>query len=129
MDSELDSSSITPSTSQTSSRTRGISAHKTWSHSRWGIASNGEDPKKHYCLHCEEEGKERGDIYSNNVTTNFRGHLLAKHQIIVEREENPIRLAVRKQLKSLYLEARSSGEAKEINTQVFQDHLDQDAID
>jgi hypothetical protein len=123
---DSDSSSFAPPSTQDSScmKTRGISAHTTWAQSRWGIAANGEDPKKHYCIHCTTTDK----IYSTKTTTNFCTHLEKEHRIIIEREPTSIQAIVLQQLKSLYLQAKSAGESKEIDTQVFQGYLDQDAI-
>jgi hypothetical protein len=124
MDSEADSSLLTRSTTQDSIQTgsRGQSAHTTWIYSR--TVHDGEDPKLKYCIYCTE-----APIYCTTVTTNMRDHLKSKHQIIIERTPGPIQAATIQQLQQLYLRAESSGQIEEINTQVFQKHLDQDIID
>ena len=126
MASEADSSLFEHSATQDSSqtRTRGPSAHTTWIHSHTACETNGEDPKLNYCIHCAMT-----PIYGTSVTTNMWKHLLSKHQIIIERDPSLIQAATIQQLAQLYLQAESSGQTEDIDTQVFWKHLNQDAID
>jgi hypothetical protein len=126
MASEADSSVFEHSATQDSSqtKTRGLSAHATWIHSRTARETNGEDPKLKYCIHCTVT-----PIYRTSVTTNMRKHLLSKHQIIVKRDLGLIQAATIQQLQQLYLRAELSGQTTDIDTQIFRKHLNQDAID
>src|SRR5271167_4675326 len=123
MASEADSSRSALSTTQnsTQTRSRGPSAHTTWAHSR--TARAGEDPTQKYCIHCTTD-----PIFKTTVTTNMRNHLKARHKIIVERTLSPIQATTIQQLQQLYLQAESSGQTNDINTQVFQKQLNQDVI-
>ena len=97
MDSEADSSSFAPSTTQDSTtsrlkKSRGPStALTTWVHSC--TARAGEDPKLKYCIHCTED-----PIFSTKVTTNMRLHLESKHKIIVDRVLGPVQAQAIQQL-------------------------------
>jgi hypothetical protein len=76
MASEADSSLLERSATQdlSQTRTRGLSAHATWIHSRTARETNREDPKLKYCIHCTTT-----PIYGTLVTTNMQKHLLSKH--------------------------------------------------
>ena len=77
MGSEVDSSSSITSTTQGSTRTRGLTS-AVWRHSR--TALNGEDPAYRYCIHCMT-----GPIFKTNMApTNLRSHLKSKHAIFIE---------------------------------------------
>ena len=58
----------------------------------------------------------------------MRNHLKAKHKISIERTLSPIQATTIQQLQQLYLRAESSGQTDDINAQVFQKQLNQDAI-
>ncbi|KAH8799137.1 hypothetical protein F5884DRAFT_135173 [Xylogone sp. PMI_703] len=128
MDVESNSSLLVPSTTQQSSqsRTRGTSAHSTWIHSRWGCTADGENPKKYYCLLCEQESRPK--IYATDISTNFRNHLKSEHTIVVQREPSPLQSSIISQLQQLYLQAQSSGQTSEVDTLVFKKQLDPDII-
>jgi len=123
MDSEADSSSFIPSTTTQSNKSRGPSstALTTWAHSR--TARAGEDPKLKYCIHCTED-----PIFSTKVTTNMRLYLKLKHKIIVDRVLGPVQAQALQQLQQLYLWAESLGQTEDVDTQIFQKHLNQDII-
>ncbi|KAK4207655.1 hypothetical protein QBC37DRAFT_247777, partial [Rhypophila decipiens] len=78
--------SITPSDALSSTKAR--TAVGTWAHAR---EAQGLEPPFNgrnrilYCIHCPEEKP-----YSSSVTTNFRKHLNAKHQITTDKDDNQI---------------------------------------
>jgi hypothetical protein len=130
MDSEADSSVLSPSTtldSVESEPSKRRSARTTWAHTR--SARDGErayDGKASikYCIHCTEPSS-----YGNSVTTNMRHHLRSKHQISVEIAPAPVQQATIDQLQRLYIKAESSNQTQQIDTQVFRKVLNQDVID
>ena len=128
MDSDSNSSLLTPSIAQESSQsnTRGTLAKEIWSHTRMGRPGTTEDPKQHYCLYCERENRLK--IYCTPVSTNQSHHLKAEHQITIERQPSLLRAKIVEQLQQLYLKAELSGQTSEIDTKAFQKHLNQEAI-
>ena len=72
MDSEANSSTFNPSTSQTSSqkalRQKGAPLSKVWLH--YNMAHNGEKPAYKYCNYCIED-----PIYGSDNSSNMRKHL------------------------------------------------------
>jgi hypothetical protein len=59
----------------------------------------------------------------------MRNHLKSKHQIFIETTPGPVQQATIDQLQRLYIRAESSGQTQQIDTQVLQKILNQDAID
>jgi hypothetical protein len=77
MASEADSSSHIASTTQESTRTRGLTS-AIWAHSR--TARDGEDPVYRYCMHCTTD-----PIFKTKMApTNLQSYLMSKHAIFVE---------------------------------------------
>jgi hypothetical protein len=80
MASNADSSFLDPLSAQLSSQSGSeqplsLSAN-IWRHTR--LAQGDEDPKKHYCLRCEE--KTPGETpYSSDIASNMRKHYLRAH--------------------------------------------------
>ena len=81
MDSEVNSSTFNPSTSQTSSqkasRQKGAPPSKVWLHCC--MARDGEKPAHKYCNYCTED-----PIYGSDNSSNMRKHLQGRHEINVE---------------------------------------------
>jgi hypothetical protein len=124
MDSEVNSSTFNPSTSQTSSQKaskKGAPPSKVWLHCC--TARDSEKPAYKYCNYCTED-----PIYGSDNSSNMRKHLQGRHEINVEVAVNRVQEAVLQQLKELYRRAESSGQTSEIDTQVLKKQLDQDVI-
>ncbi|MCJ1331163.1 hypothetical protein MMC10_007850 [Thelotrema lepadinum] len=129
MDSETDTSTVTTCTTPnlTESRSESYrdknhrSADATWAHTH--AAHEDENPKHKYCKYCIETP------YGTSVTTNLRGHLKSKHEIVIIREQNVVQLATQRQLRNLYSRVDYSEDAKEIDALAFKKHLNQEVID
>jgi len=125
MDSEANSSTFAPSTSQTSSQKalsrKGAPPSKVWLHCR--TARDGEKPAYKYCNYCTED-----PIYGSDNSSNMRKHLQGRHKISVEVAISRVQEVALQQLKELYRQAESSGQTNEIDIQVFQKQLDQGVI-
>jgi hypothetical protein len=58
----------------------------------------------------------------------MKKHLQSKHGIVIETTSGRVQTKTLQQLQQLYLKAKSSDQTEEIDTQVFEQYLDQDMI-
>ncbi len=127
MASEADSSLLVPSTAQVliQSRSKQSKSQSTvWDHCR--IAHSTKKKENKYCKYCQEDSED--PVYSTANSQNMYMHIKRKHQIDIKLGLSRVQTAALQQLKELYLQAESSGQTSEINTQVFRKQLDQDII-
>ena len=123
MESDADSSNLLPptidSTEAESKKGRTPTAQLIWAHARPAydgeaqFYKNQKDRPIQYCIYCKES------LYSTCVTTNMRHHLKSKHQILIDSIPSKLQQVTIDQLQQLYLKAKSSGQAQEIDTQVY----------
>src|SRR6266487_103807 len=125
MDSEADSSFSVPTRS-----TSKAANNPVWAHSRRPCDNDPErDPKLRYCTLCPCLGHPAP--YYTSISTNMRRHLRRHHEITVESSVGSVQGATLEQLEQLerlYLNAKSSGQTEEIDAQVFEKQLNQNAI-
>jgi hypothetical protein len=64
-------------------------------------------------------------VYNTHISTNMQKHLNGQHKIDIKVNVSHIQL---EQLGQLYSQVQSSGQTEDIDSQVFQNHLNQNLI-
>ena len=124
MDSESNTSNLQRSIDQESIPSRRVAL--AWAYTRKGRPGTMEDPKLRYCLECEKAN--RLPIYATSVSTNQGMHLRSVHAIQLEHKPSSLNIQINDQLQQLYVKAESCGQTSELDTKVFQKHLDRDVV-
>ena len=125
MNSEADSS-FSVSTQSTSKTVN----NSVWAHSCQSCDNDSEhDSKLRYCTLCS--CLEHSASYYTSISINMQRHLQQHHKITVKSSVDSVQEATLeqlKQLKQLYLNAKSSDQTEEIDAQVFEKQLNQNVI-
>jgi hypothetical protein len=102
-------------------RTHPRTATETWSHARsaQGDEAIYEGPNKIlYCRHCPAN-----TTYKSSITTNFRRHLRAKHQINIQARVPIVRKKAEEQIQLLYQTLSSQGHQSALDQSVINEAL------
>jgi hypothetical protein len=94
--------SFVPSTTQESSRSWSTKWRSlVWDYCCTAREEDNETSDFLYCSYCEPNGLKK--LYSSNLPTNMKKHLLSAHSIIVEKGIRKIQAEVVQQLEQLHL--------------------------
>ena len=129
MASNADSSFLDPLSAQVSSQSESEQS-PSLSSNIWRFtrpAQGDEDPKKQYCLRCEEN-TPKATPYGSDVASNMRKHYLKIHKTVIKPEISRIQVTTLQQLQQLYLQVHATGQTSTIDDQVFQNYLNKEVI-
>jgi hypothetical protein len=121
-------SSIAPSALDESTTTT-QSYSKKWKSPVWAYCrrpTKDENQDFLYCSHCLPDSAEL--LYSTTVSQNMKKHLKRWHEITVEKALSKNQVAVNKQLKQLYYQAKANSKTDKFDTEILEACLDTTVI-